>query len=458
MSDELEGKSDRKVTFREILARDEYRAIYLAFLVSWLGDYLARAAITVLVYQQTDSAFLSAAAFAITYLPWIIGGPLLATLAERHSYRRVMILCDLARMGLVLLLIIPGQHWTLVLTIAFLATLGTPPTQAARSAMLPQVLDREQLPVALTLNATTLQAAQVVGYLAGAALAIAIDPRLAIGIDAVTFAISALLIVLGVRSRPPAETGRPRQHLLREAGEGFRMVFGSHVLRAIALMVYAASAFAIVPEGLAAAWAAQSNPDEATRGLDQGMIMAANPVGFVIGGILLNRFLTAARRERLTRPLAVAAPLVLVPALAAPPPPVVAGLVLLSGAAVGGLLPNLNARFVLALPHGYRARAFGVIQQGLQLSQGGAVMITGLIADRAPVPLVVGVWSIGGVLAMLAMVGRWPSARAFHHAIEAAARGGAPPPAPGEATAVTVPAKARSALGTATPAVTSESG
>jgi hypothetical protein len=37
----------------------------------------------VLVYQQSESVLLSAAAFAVSFLPWIIGGTLLSALAER---------------------------------------------------------------------------------------------------------------------------------------------------------------------------------------------------------------------------------------------------------------------------------------------------------------------------------------------------------------------------------------
>jgi len=213
---------------------------------------------------------------------------------------------------------------------------------------------------------------------------------------------------------------------MREAGEGFRLVFGSKVLRSIALMAFAMSAFGVVPEGLAAAWAAQGDPDSVTRGLDQGMIMAAGPVGFVIGGLLVGRLAGPAMRHRLIRPFAVLAPLVLVPALAAPPVPVVASLTLLSGVAQGGLMPTLNTQFALALPHGYRARAFGVVQQGLQVCQGGAVLLTGAIASRSSVPLVVGLWSVAGVCLMVLLAARWPSARSVEGAIDAASLGVVP--------------------------------
>ncbi|MEV6488299.1 MFS transporter [Actinoplanes sp. NPDC051633] len=411
---------DRPVTFKDVFAVSEYRAVWFALVASWIGDYLARAAVVVLVFRQTESISLSAAAFAVSYLPWLLFGTVLSALAERHAYRGVMVFCDLARMAVVALLVVPGVPWPMVLAVMFLVTLGGVPIQAARSALMPLMLDRGRLAVAMAANATSVQAAQVAGYLTGATLAAAANPQLAIAIVAVLFGTSALLVRAYVLPRPPAVPAEQRTHLLRETAAGFRLVFGSRVLRSIALMVFAMAAFAIVPEGLAAGWAAHSGHDSVTRGIDQGLIMAAGPVGFVIGGLAVGRLVSQETRHRLIRPFAVLAPLALVPALAAPPVPVVVLLTMLSGVAQGGLMPTLNTHFVLTLPHGYRARAFGVMQQGLQVFQGGAVLVTGVLAERWSVPLVVGVWSVAGVLSMLLLAGRWPRVRT-------------PEPVPGEA-------------------------
>jgi MFS family permease len=401
---------DRPATFRDVFAESEYRAVYLAMLASWIGDYLARAAITVLVYQRTESVMLSAAAFATSYLPWLLFGPLLSALAERHSYRSVMVLGDLARTALILVLVIPGVPWPAILAVLFTVTLTAVPVQAARSALTPLLLSRSQLAVGMAANATTIQAAQVGGYLIGATVAAAVNPRLAMVIVGVLFATSALLVGGGVRQRPPGVPAEQRSHLLRESAAGFRLVFGRPVLRAMAMLAFSISAFSIVPEGLAAGWAAQADPASMSRGVGQGLIMAAGPVGFVIGGLITGRLVTQATRHRLIRPLTVLAPLVLVPAVTAPPVPIVVVLTLLSGAAMGGLMPTLNTQFVLCLPHGYRARAFGVMQQGLQVAQGGAVLLTGVLADHAPVPVVVGLWSVAGVVLMLVQAAHWPAA------------------------------------------------
>ncbi|MFG1950991.1 MFS transporter [Micromonospora sp. NPDC048830] len=406
-------------TFREVFAQREYRAVFAASALSWIGDFIAKAAVTVLVYRETQSVGYSAAAFAVSFLPWLIGGPLLATLAERYRYRSVMVACDLIRMALMVLIAIPGAPAWLILCLLFATTLANPPSQAARSALMPLILTGDRLVVGLSLNSSTGQAAQVLGYLIGAAIA-AVNPTAALLINAATFAVSAVLVRFGVRDRPPAMSAAHRSHLLRETGEGFRIVFGTPVLRAIALLVFSSMLFSIVPEGLAAAWAREGASGGLDTGAAQAVIMAANPVGFILGGLLVSRTVAPARRLVLIRPLAVLAPLALVPALLDPPPLVVALLAGLCGFAVAGLLPVANGLFVRALPNGYRARAFGVMATGVQVAQGSAVLATGLLAEWIAIPTVVGAWSVAGVLLMALAVAAWPTRETIDAAVEAA--------------------------------------
>lgn len=425
MSDETQTTGG-PATFGEVFAQREFRFLFSAVALSWIGDYIAKAAVTVLVYRETESVALSAAAFAVSFLPWLIGGPLLATIAERHSYRQVMIIADLIRMVLIGLVAIPGVPVWAMLALLFATTLANPPSQAARSALMPLILTGDRLIVGLSVVTSTSQLAQVGGYVAGAALA-AVNPRMALIIDAGTFALSALLIRLGVRARQPAMTAENRSHLLRETGEAFRLVFGTPVLRAIAILVFTATLFAIVPEGLAAAWAAQPGISESHRGLAQALIMSASPVGFILGGLVIGRLIRPAWRRMLIRPFAVLAPLSLVPTLLDPSPPVVAALAAVCGFAVAGLLPVTNGLFVQALPPGFRARAFGVMATGTQVLQGASVLITGGLADRFSIPTVVGLWSVAGVGLMIFATLQWPSPERFDVAIAAADQHGVAP-------------------------------
>jgi MFS family permease len=420
VSDEARA-TERPATFREVFASREFRAVYAAFSLSWFGDYLAKAAVTALVFQRTESVALSAATFALTYLPWIVGGPVLAALADRYRYRTVMVVCDLVRMVLIGLVAIPGVPIAVMIALLFLTSLANPPAQAAKSALMPLMLSHDRLVVGIALNTSTGQAATILGYVAGATMAPFV-PWLALLIDSATFAFSAVLIWVGVRDRPPATSASQRRHLIRETGDGFALVFRTPVLRAIAVVVFAAMLFSSLPEGLAAAWAADVSDSHTERGLSQALIMAANPVGFVLGGLIITRFVRPARRQRLVRPFAILTPLSLVPAILAPSAAGVAVMAAVCGFAVAGMMPTANGLFVQALPHGYRARAFGVMQSGVQIMQGISVLATGLLADMFSLPPVVGLWGLAGVMLMLIASAGWPSPARFATAIAAANR------------------------------------
>jgi Major Facilitator Superfamily len=409
---------DRPTQFREVFASGEFRALYAASALSWVGDFAARAAVTFMVYARTGSAAASGAAFAISFAPWLLGGSVLVAVAERYPYRRVMVWCDLARMMVMAVLAVLGARMALpaLLALLLLCALFTPPFDAARSATMPQVLGPERYVAGLGLSTAMGAPVQVIGYLLGSAIS-AKDPQLALALNAATFGFSALLVRFGLRLREPGLRRERRTGLLRETGEGFRIVFSNPVLRALVLLVFAASLFAIVPEGLGAAWAS-GDADGAHRAWAQGLLMAAVPTGMVLGALAAGRLLRPSWRLGSLRPLAFATPLALVPTIIDPPIVVVAALALISGFAVGALVPMANGEFVQAVPSAYRARAFGVVSAGLQLLQGLAVLATGVLAVRAELPIVVGLWSLAGVVLMIGITISWPTREVFAEASE----------------------------------------
>src|SRR5215831_7107936 len=96
-------------TFGEVFAVGEFRALWLAQVLSVAGDQLARVALTLLVYVRTGSALLAAVTFAASVVPAFIGGITLSGLADRFPRRRVMLVCDLARVVLVVVMAISGM-------------------------------------------------------------------------------------------------------------------------------------------------------------------------------------------------------------------------------------------------------------------------------------------------------------------------------------------------------------
>src|SRR5947209_15594107 len=125
-----------RVTVRDVLANREFRAMYAAQALSVVGDQLARIAVAVLVFDRSHSPLLTAVSFGVSYLPWVVGGPLLAGYADRMPRRTVMIASDLVRLVLVLGIAIPGMPIAALLVLVALVSLMEPPFLAARASML----------------------------------------------------------------------------------------------------------------------------------------------------------------------------------------------------------------------------------------------------------------------------------------------------------------------------------
>ncbi|WP_231486472.1 MFS transporter [Candidatus Blastococcus massiliensis] len=392
----------RPASYREVFAVPEFRPLFGTFLLSTAGDELARVALTVLVYQRTNSPLLSALTFAISHFPWIIGGPLLSTLADRLPRHRVLVVTDVARAALLALMAIPGMPLLVLLGLLLLVALCAPPFESARSALMADVLDGERYAVAISLTTVTLQVAQVAGFLVGGAL-VALHPSLALGITSVAFAVSA--VWLGARlQRRPAPAPGAGQSLWRDTAEGLRFLGGTRRMLSIVALLWLGALFGNAWEGVAAPLAAELERGAASV----GVLLAATPAGVVVGGLLLGRFVPAARRERLMAPLMLLslAPLLaggLVVALTdadASSFGALLALLFLSGLGATWFIP-LNIAFVQATPAAFRGRAFGVAVSGLYGVQGIGALAAGLAAEGM---MPSGVLMLCGGVGMIAVV------------------------------------------------------
>jgi MFS family permease len=408
--------AERPATFGDVFALPEYRALFAASAMSWIGDNLARAAATALVFSVTDSVILSAASFAISYLPSVTFGPLLAALAERYPHRKVMITCDLVRAVLISLVAIPHLPVPAILLLLFATALLSPAFDASRSALLPRILDGDRYVVGVSMNATTSNIAMILGYVVGGAIA-PFHPHAAMLVDAATFLGSGAILATWIQPRSVIASVAGRRRLITETVAGFRLVLRSPVLRSIAAVVFFGAMFVVVPEGLAAAWASELSHAGGDRGFDQAFIMTASPVGAVIGAIVVGRLVSPANRQRLLRPLAVLVPTALVPVFLTHSVAVIGVLSLISSFGAAGLNAPANGLFVQALPAEFRARAFGVMQSGLALFQGSGLLAAGYIASHVQVSTAVTIFSIVGVAVMIAISVVWPSTEHVDEAI-----------------------------------------
>ena len=73
----------RKVRFGDALASAEFRALFAAFAISLTGSVVSAVALTVLVYQRTNSSLLASLTFALGFLPYLVSGALLSAVVDR---------------------------------------------------------------------------------------------------------------------------------------------------------------------------------------------------------------------------------------------------------------------------------------------------------------------------------------------------------------------------------------
>lgn len=373
----------------------EFRALWLAQILSVVGDQLARVALTLLVFDRTGSPLLAAVTYAASLIPLAIGGVALSGLADRLPRRGVMICCDLGCAVLVASMALPGVPIAALIGLLYLLALIGAPFNSARAALYRDVLAGDRYVAGIAVTLTSMQFAQVLGFALGGAVVAYMGVRTSLLADAVTFLISAAIIRIWVRARPAARAG-PHPGAVVRPGRftAVRLAFTDPAMRTPMLFGWL-GAFYFAPEGVSAPLA---------RSLDGGaiavgLILASQALGASAGAIAFSRFVAPARRGRWMGPLAMAACGILTAFVFRPPLPIALAILTASGIFDCYQLAA-NASFVTAAPAQYRSGAFGVAQAGMTLGQGAAIILAGAAAQtHSPASVIAAGGAIGALCA-----------------------------------------------------------
>ncbi len=390
-------------TYGTLFANSEFRALWLAQILSVLGDQLARLALTLLVYDRTRSPLLAAITFAASVLPVFVGGLVLSPLADRLPRRAVMIACDLARMVLVLIMAIPGVPLPVLVGLLFTVTMISTPFTSARAGMYPDILPGDSFALGTAVTMTTYQVALVAGFAGGGAAVGFFGVRPCLLADAVTFGVSALITFIWVRPRPAARPDRAAGREPRRGGgmtAGVRMAFGRPALRT-PMLLGCLAAFYVAPEGIAAPLAHSLSAGT----LATGLILTAGALGPSVGAVAFTRLVRPAVRTTLMRPLAIAGCATLMLFALHPPLPLALLIIVVSGLFDCYQVPAV-AEFVHAAPASHRSQVFGVAQAAMSLGQGAAMIAAGAIAEHvSPSATIALSGAVGTVAAVLISAG-----------------------------------------------------
>jgi MFS family permease len=153
------------------LRSSSFRYLALGKSVSYLGDWLMVAVLVGWVYQSTSSVAQVALLMAIRLVPPIVGGGLAASIVDRLPRQRVLIWSEVASAGTIagaLLGVISGSRAIVFAFVGLCGLVGMISTVAG-NALIPMVVDQDELPAANGIHSVGQEAAMALGAVAGGA-------------------------------------------------------------------------------------------------------------------------------------------------------------------------------------------------------------------------------------------------------------------------------------------------
>ena len=181
-----------------------FRLLWLAQIVSEIGDWFYALAVYSLILELTGSAKLVGLAVVMQVLPQTLAAPTAGVVNDRMSRKRVMIMADLARVAIVLGMLLvrsPRMVW-LIFPLLFLETIGWGFFEPAHSAVIPAVTGQEDAILANTLTATTWSFCLAIGSALGGGVAALLGRDAVFILNALSFVVSAALLS-GMRFEEP---------------------------------------------------------------------------------------------------------------------------------------------------------------------------------------------------------------------------------------------------------------
>lgn len=382
----------RSAGWQAAAASREWRAVFVAGLLSSFGDELARFALAYLIFSRTHSPLLTAASYAFSFLPSLAGALGLASLADRYPRRTVMIACDIGRTLVFLALGALDLPIGTVLLLVLVAGFAGPPFAAARAALVSEVLTDEAYVAGHTAGEVAVSLASAVAVF-GAGITIAIvGPRGALIADAGTFLVSAVLLKAFVGIRPAASVDDAAPSPLA----GLRVVGSRSDLRGLVVISAICGGVAAFSTSLAIVIAR----DDGHGAVGASVLVGAPLVAEIVAGALIIRSVTPAMRPQLIVPLALTSAVPL--ALCVGRPGFDVTVVLFFIAAVGSMFQVLASQeFMLRVPPAQRGGAFGAAAAVIAVTNGVVILAGGLVADYVQPIVVLGLAAIVAVGAVL---------------------------------------------------------
>jgi MFS family permease len=255
--------------------------LFLASAGSSFGTYLAAIALTLQVWDDTNSGVWVAGLLIADFLPIVVIGFLLGPLVDRLSRRRLMIASDLVRFGVFAALPFVDGVGGLV-ALAAVSGIATGFFLPAANAAIPNLVPEEELVNANSLVVTVETLSWMIGPVVAGLMVTAWSTDVPYVVNAVTFLLSAVLVSRISETKLRSGDSLTRGHW-RDVADGLKLVVTGRPLRTV-LVVWNVALVGSAAVNVAEVVFAKDTLDAGSVGF--GALVAASGVGLAIGSFL----------------------------------------------------------------------------------------------------------------------------------------------------------------------------
>jgi predicted MFS family arabinose efflux permease len=283
---------DVRAPWRLVRRRRDLRLLLAAGLVSMTGDWVLGIGLTYSVYAITGSTLASAVTLLASFVPQVVAGSVAGVFVDRWDRKRTMVVCNLllaAGLTPLLLLDTADRIWVVYVVLVWESTVEVF-FAPAEQALLPRLVEDEELVTANALNSQNQQLSRLVGSALGGIAAAVGGIAAVAALDVVTFLVAAGL-VLRIRTAgstavhgDTAEVIRGRfAELHAQWSEGLRAAWTSPVVRVLLMFLLITS----TGEGIMGTLFAPYVRDVLHSGAQTlGVITSVQAVGGIAGGFV----------------------------------------------------------------------------------------------------------------------------------------------------------------------------
>ena len=381
------------------LAHSVYRMLWCVWLTAnvamWMNDVAAAWMMTTLTTSPTMVALVQASSTLPVFLLGLPSG----ALADIVDRRRYMIATQVWVGGVALVvcavLLADAMTAPLLLLLTFANGVGLALRWPVYSAIVPEVLPRNELPAGLALNGIAMNASRIAGPILAGLLIASVGTIYVFMLNALLAAVAGVILVRWKRQQTAATL--PGEHLLGAMRVGMQYVAQSSRMQAVMLRV---SVFFIQSTGLIALLpllAKRIGHGDATTFT---WLLASMGAGAICVAALMPRMRDWMNRDELIRNGTLLLATAMLVVSVAPNIFVAAPAMFFAGMAWLGVANTLSVTAQMALPNWVRARGMSIYQMAMMGSSALGAALWGQVASLTSVRNSLLIGAASGVLAM----------------------------------------------------------